>query len=469
MPRYAVCPGSLVPAHWHDEALLDLLSSRLNNQMINFVTEKVVEAVRCRPADAYLTPPDSPGTSKDKPVGGLPPLATFIKTVVRKSRCHVPTLLASAVYLERLRVRLPTTAQGCPTTRHRCALAAIVLAAKYLNDSSPMNKHWARYSEFSLAEINLMEMQLLAIFNYDLRFDEVDLIAILKPLLAPPLPDRPSVRNSMPEGMRYVHVEEEASETIPAELPDSRPDAVVPRGRHYSVDAAALAVAETGEAGKQLTPAYQRAPGPRPKGPLPLPPSPIPPPPRTAPRSRRESTRSISFPRHRRPGSTTPLSSPPLEDLISPYTRSQGLSSRSSSSTLSSASSGPLTPHTPPTSHIACSSSPIPPVPHSITSGHKYSDSISLHGKSSTLHQRKRTQLKFPAVSRTSPPTLSYGVAHDSAAWPLVTSSGTYAQSLRRKHTRDNMRDDVAIVEASETRLHEDSLGLYYSEREASD
>jgi G1/S-specific cyclin PLC1 len=38
-------------------------------------------------------------------------------------------------------------------TRHRVFLAALIVAAKYLNDSSPKNKYWNKYAGlFSLAE-----------------------------------------------------------------------------------------------------------------------------------------------------------------------------------------------------------------------------------------------------------------------------------------------------------------------------
>ena len=49
-----------------------------------------------------------------------------------------------------------------PCTRHRVFLAALVCAAKYLNDSTPKNKHWAVYARvFETAEINLMEKQMV--------------------------------------------------------------------------------------------------------------------------------------------------------------------------------------------------------------------------------------------------------------------------------------------------------------------
>ena len=71
-----------------------------------------------------------------------------------------------------------------PCTRHRVFLAALIVAAKYLNDSSPKNKHWARYAAlFPLAEVTLMEKQLLYLLDFDLRMTELELIRHFTPFL----------------------------------------------------------------------------------------------------------------------------------------------------------------------------------------------------------------------------------------------------------------------------------------------
>jgi G1/S-specific cyclin PLC1 len=78
-------------------------------------------------------------------------------------------------------------------TVHRIFLAALILAAKNLNDSSPKNKHWAEYSNvrgfepfgFSRTEVNLMEKQLLFLLDWDLNICEDDLYRHFDPFLAP--------------------------------------------------------------------------------------------------------------------------------------------------------------------------------------------------------------------------------------------------------------------------------------------
>ena len=63
-------------------------------------------------------------------------------------------------------------------------LATLIVAAKYLNDASPKNRHWAQYARiFPIEEINLMEKQLLYLLDYDLRFDEADVCALFAPFM----------------------------------------------------------------------------------------------------------------------------------------------------------------------------------------------------------------------------------------------------------------------------------------------
>ena len=174
----------------------------VSSAMVSYLAEKASAVIRCdaqRPqTNKHLppTPPSTPPHDADsrEPLGqSLPPLKAFIQSLVDRSHVQVPTLMSSLVYLSRLQQKLPPVAKGMRCTVHRIFLAALILAAKNLNDSSPKNKHWARYSSvrgyegfgFTLTEVNLMEKQMLYLLDWDLNIRENDLFMHFEPFLAP--------------------------------------------------------------------------------------------------------------------------------------------------------------------------------------------------------------------------------------------------------------------------------------------
>ncbi|KAG5934050.1 hypothetical protein E4U59_006463 [Claviceps monticola] len=193
-------------------ALQQFVYQPVSQEMVSFLAEAARNVIACdstmmlskthaspsshkqrqQPSHLPSTPPQSPNCEAAD--NTLPSLEQFISQLVMSSNVQVPTLMSALVYLTRLKSKLQPMARGLRCTTHRIFLASLILSAKYLNDSSPKNKHWANYTHFTTdaysfgfnrTEVNLMEKQLLFLLDWDLRIHEQDLYRELESFLAP--------------------------------------------------------------------------------------------------------------------------------------------------------------------------------------------------------------------------------------------------------------------------------------------
>ncbi|KAL8393847.1 hypothetical protein RB595_003559 [Gaeumannomyces hyphopodioides] len=224
----------------------ELDTAALDTFVYNPVTEAMIENLANRTNEVIACDaPASSGKRSSEPAevdeGPIPTLKEFITRLVVCSNVQVPTLMSSLVYLTRLKARLQPHATGRKSTPHRIFLATLILSAKYLNDSSPKNKHWARYTyvpvmapveagagivadfSFRTAEVNEMERQLLSLLCWDLRIEESDLIREFEPFLAP---IRRDVADRFARRQRRKYEQAKAAAAAAAELSSSPPSSI---------------------------------------------------------------------------------------------------------------------------------------------------------------------------------------------------------------------------------------------------
>lgn len=226
------------------QALAEFVQFKVSTEMVQALAAKANSVISCQDDSMPMTPPTSPVRASFE--ASLPTLECFIATLCEKSRVQTPTLMSTMVYLDRLKNKLPPVAKGMPCTCHRVFLAALILSAKYLNDSSPKNKHWRSYTMglFKLEEVNLMEKQLLFLLDWDLAITNENLYASLAAFLTPIKESilRTQQQTAMLEKRptpSYVYARKFSSYATPPPSPCSIPAhaTTLPSSHHHNVHA----------------------------------------------------------------------------------------------------------------------------------------------------------------------------------------------------------------------------------------
>ena len=176
-------------AYYDHQALKLFLRKKVDETMIQYLayhTNKIIK-IESEDVEEDNKNGESCASSSQKRESAIPSLENFIKGLIIGSNVQTTTLMSTVVLLKRLQKIIPKNVYGIETTRHRIFIGSLIIVAKMLNDSSPLNKHWCNYTNglLTLLELNIIEKELLEYFNWNLKFEEQELIQSLSPLLLP--------------------------------------------------------------------------------------------------------------------------------------------------------------------------------------------------------------------------------------------------------------------------------------------
>ncbi|KAI9446568.1 hypothetical protein H4582DRAFT_1906658 [Lactarius indigo] len=211
----SVHKASLVPAATHQQALLELVDQKLSRPIIEYLIDSVVET-----GSAF---------------------ATMVNNVVTRAEVEMPVILATLVYLDRAKPHLHIALEEW--ANERVFLGALIVASKYLNDSSLKNVHWAVCTGvFGKRDIGRIEREFLDVLDFELSITEDDLMAHHDSVMSLVLPThRHSHGISSPPLPHLAHSSGSPSSTEASFSPrtptDERPMAVDPHpkaGHHRS-------------------------------------------------------------------------------------------------------------------------------------------------------------------------------------------------------------------------------------------
>ena len=161
------------------EALRRFAHEPASDAMIDYLTSVASRVVECEPSHPQdpkqrqqLRPSAFPDIAESEE---LPSLKQFIRHLVKRRSVTQLHLLATLVYLER--VKGQSVQMAHQSVFYRIFFASFLLSIKALEDYPSPNKRWAEHTlmKFSLDEINIMETQMLKLLRWNAMTSEHEL------------------------------------------------------------------------------------------------------------------------------------------------------------------------------------------------------------------------------------------------------------------------------------------------------
>ncbi|KAJ6609632.1 hypothetical protein B0H10DRAFT_1813275 [Mycena sp. CBHHK59/15] len=153
-------PASLVDSGSHSRELMDLINLKLSKHMIGYIVQCVGDAVE------YAIQQPLPLKSRR-----MTNFEALVSRVLHSAEVEIATVLVTVAYVTRAKEHLQITLEHWAL--ERLFLGALVVASKYLNDSTMKNVHWALCTGiFKTPDIGVMEREFLEVLDFELGVKE---------------------------------------------------------------------------------------------------------------------------------------------------------------------------------------------------------------------------------------------------------------------------------------------------------
>jgi len=161
----------------------------------------------------------------------------MVNNVLTRAEVEVPVVLATLVYLNRAKPHLHIALEEW--ANERVFLGALIVASKYLNDSSLKNVHWAVCTGvFGKRDIGRIEREFLDVLDFELSITENDIMGHHEAIISLVHPTRPQ--------SHYIPAVPELDYS--SSSPTSSSASISPRTPSASVESAVEVHLKTGQA-----------------------------------------------------------------------------------------------------------------------------------------------------------------------------------------------------------------------------
>ncbi|KDQ33106.1 hypothetical protein PLEOSDRAFT_20533 [Pleurotus ostreatus PC15] len=165
--------ASLVHPSLHSPAIMDLIDVKISRSLIDYMVDCVAETVD------YAMGRPSPSSShrgRKSRRSEYTKFTTFVTNVITRAEVATPVYLAALVYIDRARPHLHIALEEWAL--ERVFLGSLIVASKYLNDSTLKNVHWALCTGvFGKRDVGRIEREFLDVLDFELAITEDDILA----------------------------------------------------------------------------------------------------------------------------------------------------------------------------------------------------------------------------------------------------------------------------------------------------